>query len=448
MKSISARAEYFEYGLKYFAIFLIVGFAATGIIAARGLFADGANFLLQIFHNHNFFSDDKPRYFAQIITQAPVVLAIKAGIRDINILIRLHSFGVIALPLFFWIIALIVQLRYRLFWLFLAAFSLSYLNSGFFAIGEYNLAYSMTGLCAAILLKDKLGVLGTILLILTSFLLTRTYEAMVFLGPLLFAIAISRVIIDKNSDSLYLRSAIVVSAFFFAASSAISAWSIMFPRYPPGLAGAMNLRLVIFSKQFIYLALMSIAFLICLVLKSNILRNVSFLLALIVSAVFIARPNYWFEPFMHFNSRFFSGLCLFALILLMAVCFFYSKKKWYFDIQGNKSPLIVLLIFITLSIQLFTYTSGFYVWAKNYEAEVLNRSGLVPIENTSISKPIGNAVYTWIWANPSLSMLLRINNVGAIILNERDYQGWQPFDPSKIDKNFMNGFNRVSRLYP
>ena len=65
------------------------------------------------------------------------------------------SLGLIAIPLGFWISALLIQTKTCFFWLFVAAFSVSYLSSGFFAIGEFNIAYAMVAFCASILLKEK-----------------------------------------------------------------------------------------------------------------------------------------------------------------------------------------------------------------------------------------------------------------------------------------------------
>jgi hypothetical protein len=124
-----------------------------GVYVARGLYADGAYFLFSILSSHGFVDDDKPRLFALLITQVPLVMAMKIGINDLNLLIRLHSFGLIIFPLVFWLAALKIQMKTELFWIFVAEFSVSYLCSGFFAIGEYNLCYSMAAFSAAIILK-------------------------------------------------------------------------------------------------------------------------------------------------------------------------------------------------------------------------------------------------------------------------------------------------------
>ena len=37
--------------------------------------------------------------------------------------------------------------------------------------------------------------------------------------------------------------------------------------------------------------------------------------------------------------------------------------------------------------------------------------------------------YIWSWTNPSLSLVLRQDESKAIVLNRRNFRGWQPFNP-------------------
>jgi hypothetical protein len=143
-----------DFPLRIFVLVVIAGLALTGIVSARGLYADGSFYLFRILKTADFYNYDKPRLFADILTQAPVVLALKAGILDLSILIRIHSFGLIGIPLAIWAAALIVQMKTDLFWFFVISFSASYLCSGFCAVCHCNLAHAMAALSAAILMKD------------------------------------------------------------------------------------------------------------------------------------------------------------------------------------------------------------------------------------------------------------------------------------------------------
>ena len=117
--------------------------------------------------------------------------------KDLNFLIRLHSLGLIAIPLGFWISALLLHIRKNSFWLLALAFAVSYLSSGFFAAGEYNITYAMTTFCAALILRRNISLTSAVVLVVIAIALMRSYEAMVFLGPLLFSISIIRAIKEK-----------------------------------------------------------------------------------------------------------------------------------------------------------------------------------------------------------------------------------------------------------
>ena len=65
-----------------------------------------------------------------------------------------------------------------------------------------------------------------------------------------------------------------------------------------------------------------------------------------------------------------------------------------------------------------------------FEREVNARSGFVWPEDTRLrTDPACENRYGWPWTNPSISLLLREDASRSIILNARDYFGWQPFDP-------------------
>jgi hypothetical protein len=75
-----------------------------------------------------FYIFDPHRAYVQVLVQAPVALAIWLGALDLNILTRAHSFGFVGVPLIFWVGALALQFKSRLFWFFLMAFTVSYLR--------------------------------------------------------------------------------------------------------------------------------------------------------------------------------------------------------------------------------------------------------------------------------------------------------------------------------
>ncbi len=452
---------------RYLVIFLIGGLAISGVYAALGLFADGSYFLFSILSSQGFCDFYKAREFVQLITQAPLVFAIKAGVNNLNTLIYTHSFGLIFIPLMFWLTALIQQRKTDLFWLFVIAFSVSYLSSGLFAIGEYNLTYSMAALCASILLLEgDISKINATTLILTAFCLTHSYESMVFLGPLLGMICILRFFSTKNSLSLFLKIALTLSCLLFITGFLISLWSLFFPRDPSGLVSATsNIIFMLGSMHLLYLILMGF------LLMNSLFFNKKYALffAWLLSIVHLINFNFWNSPVMNYNFRTLSGVLLFAVIAISAYYYFlytlnlrtlWEEKtklhtlRWYFyfstkthdiieKINQTKSNPIPVIFFISLALPFYFQTVGFYAWASAYEQEVLTQQGFIPIEQTKFAR----TRYTWKWANPSLSIVLRGDQTGSVITNGLNYYDWQPFDPHKIDNNVSMSFKKKTPFY-
>lgn len=94
---------------KYMVLLIMVLIAATGTLSARGLYADGPFWLYHMLVRGGFYIFDAQRAYAQFLVELPVYLAIEGGIRDLNTLIRVHSFGLIGVPILFWCGALLIR---------------------------------------------------------------------------------------------------------------------------------------------------------------------------------------------------------------------------------------------------------------------------------------------------------------------------------------------------
>ena len=114
------------------------------------------------------------------------------------------------------------------------------------------------------------------------------------------------------------------------------------------------------------------------------------------------------------------------------------------SIHQTKSNPIPVLFFVSLVIPFYIQTIGFYQWASLYEKIVTTNNGFIPIENT----PLSNSRYNWSWANPSMSLVLRGNQEGAIILNAQHYKGWEPFDPKTISDAQLKLYQKNALSFP
>jgi hypothetical protein len=271
--------------------------------------------------------------------------------------------------------SLISAIKTDLFWLIIIAFFVSFLTSGFFAVGEYNIAFSLTALNASILLKEnELKNFWNITLLFSAVILMMSYEIMIFLSPLLFTLVILRLNQAKD-DSINVKLSLAVSAFCNAAGFGVSLISILFPRDPNNLASAMNLVPAIKTGLFIYLVLMGMIFLVYWLLKNEILKKILIILAGLISLIYLLNQNFWIAPSMYPHFKILSGLML--AIILTLTCGYSFFKLDYLPLRT-----IALFLLLALIIPFYFQLYDFYQWGRVFEHEVMSHRGLVAIENT------------------------------------------------------------------
>ncbi|CAN5923538.1 hypothetical protein BH11PSE3_BH11PSE3_25370 [soil metagenome] len=168
---------------------LLWALAAYASYSCRALFWDGSSFLANIIDLgkvHDFYT---ARAHVDWVTQAPVLLLIELGVRDTRLLAMAYSAALFGLPTAFYHAALArVRGDAVLLAIVIAIVVAVYLPTSFFIVGEYNVAFAAATLAMAVTLVPGNRRLGdAVLLCLLGVLCVRSYEAMVYLGPLLAA---------------------------------------------------------------------------------------------------------------------------------------------------------------------------------------------------------------------------------------------------------------------
>ena len=122
-----------------------------------------------------------------VVGQAPIMTALFLGVTDLHLLARLLSLGLFALPTALYHLALVrVKDDAVLLAAVIAAIAVVFMTTSFFIVGEYNTAYAIAILVAVRLVTaERLTLVDGIFLAVIGLLAVRTYEAMIYLGPLL-----------------------------------------------------------------------------------------------------------------------------------------------------------------------------------------------------------------------------------------------------------------------
>src|SRR5258708_2261752 len=176
--------------LLYRAVVLLLwALVALNSWVCRGLFWDGASFLAIVLDTRTFHDFYPARAHVAWVTQAPVLLLIKAGVSDTRVLSIVYSATLFALPTALYQFALRrVRSDAVLLGAILAILAVVYLPTWFFIIGEYHTTYAAATAAMAILLTGPgFGRRDGALLCGLGALCLASYEAMIYLGPFLAA---------------------------------------------------------------------------------------------------------------------------------------------------------------------------------------------------------------------------------------------------------------------
>ena len=438
--------------LRRIAMLLIVFIGISGVYSARGLYSDGSHWLIEMLPRGGFFIFDPHRAFVQILEELPVVTAIWLGVLDLNVLIRAHSFGFIAIPLAFWLGALWLHTRTNLFWFFILAFSVSYLRSGFFAAGEFSTAYAMTAFCAAILLSQRISYLNGSLLVGTAIILIYSYEATAFLGIFLTVLVALRVL-NHLENNIFNKLLMLFSAIIFMYGAYRGAQSMFFLRAYDA-SGPANFSAF---AEIHLLYLMIVPALMALSVSNHFYKYQKLLMVVLTGLPFIYLMYVfrWDHSNISFGylSYAYRALCTFLLlgVLSIAVGIFYWPRLLGVQNEVTTSHFLSttsMLFFLSMVLPFSYHTYGFYKWAQRFELEAVSIKSHVPIDKTTINSSHGwTDGYNWPWGNPSTSILLR-GNAEAIILNNSTHQGAEPVDHETIDKYPLKPFKKNSLLFP
>jgi hypothetical protein len=423
--------ESIDRSIKFLAMVIIVLIAIAGVYAARGMYSDGSFWLVEMLPRGGFYIFDPHRAYVQVLVQAPVALAIWLGALDLNLLIRLHSFGFVGVPIIFWLGALILQFRTKLFWFFLMAFTVSYLRSNFFSAGEFSTAYGLTAFCAAVLLREKISHIQAALMLLSAIALTHSYEATLFLGAFLAVVASVR-LVKVTDDKQSTRFLILLSIAVFLFSVYVGARSTFFQRSYDG-KGAANLS-ALAEPHLLYLMMVpAIIALMCTGYGQRIKYWLVTAVVISVSlyAIYVYRWDQSNISYGYFSYAY-RALCSFLLMGVLTLATGLRFWPTVFDTSGRYADnssyvaLAAMIFFSSMTWMMLYHTHGYYKWAQRFEKEAIAINRHTPIDQTTINTNHGwTHGYNWMWGNPSTSILLR-GNAEAMILNNSSHKGPEP----------------------
>lgn len=423
-------------------ILLLWALAIHNALACRALFWDGASFFVNLLEHGGFHDFYTARAHVDWVTQAPVLLLAEWGVRDTHLLAMSYSAALFALPTAFYHLAL-VRVRHDpvLLAAVLAVVATIYLPTSFFIVGEYNAAFAcVTATMAIAVTTDGRSRGDAAFLLLFGILSLRSYEAMIYLGPLVAAAILSSA---RRSGDPIVRLLSALAALAFVSSAVVSAATIVDYWDHPHFMKVRSTSVDFWQNM--QFAIPLAGFLICAiwgVRRPVWLQGRGPIVVMAVIALLLAISPWWrnvhppsiLYPPSHYVARQAAGLLLAVLLVGMWVQVARRNPPAVFAAirsEGVAQRMVMALAALTFAaavpdIALTRLWSG-YVEA--LQAVVNEREGLVRAETLPLHD-WPNKLFFQDWSYPALSAAVSRQPGRAYVVSDQDYLSNPPFEPA------------------
>lgn len=439
------------------AVVVLWSLAVLNGTIARGLFWDGASFLANILEFRTFHDFYHAREHVAWLTQAPVVALIELGLRDTRLLAIVYSISLFAWPAILYHVALSRVRRHpALLAAVVAVLATVYLPTSFFIIGEYNVAYAAAVAAMAIALTGIRSRRDGIALFMLGALAIASYEAMIYLGPLLAAAILwarRRASKERTLDdvaSLLAR----LAALAFLASAIVATVAIVeywdhghFSRVrAASLDFWQNLQFVVPLLGLAVLTLVSFARpgwlygkgpVVLLGLVAALLATTPFLRAI--------HPQAMLFPPSHYVARTAAGWLLAGILLAMWLHVGWRRGKPRVLAVlaqpqiGRKLATAFVVVLVAAAVPDLALSRLWVGYLGYFRGLVTDHAGFVRANDLPMDE-WPRRLFAQSWSYPVLSLLLRSAPGQGIVLADQDYRSNMPFDPACGTIPKLDGF--------
>ncbi len=425
---------------------LIWGLALWHSWESRGLFVDGSAFLVQIARREWFFDFYAPRLYAMVVGQAPIMTAIFLGVTDLHLLARLLSLGLFALPTVLYHLALVrVKDDAVLLAAVIAAIGVVFMTTSFFIVGEYNTAYAIAILVAVRLATARqLTWVDGLFLAVIGFLAIRTYEAMLYLGPLLSAMVLWA--IWRAPSRPWLPTTLhLVSIAGFIAGMFVAIGSLTRPYSVEHLDETIETARNFWQNmQFDLVAAAALVVVVWALLRPRDLalakpyRWAAVCLVILALSPLLMLGDVVVRPLAksQYVARTAAGLIIASIVVFIwAYASNLRGKLPAFVVLGTPEAarrflIFALLILLAVLPSDISLTQSWVSYLDAMRTTVRDHDGVITFEDSPLSKhPYDLLVEAWIL--PSQSLALRAKRGDGIVAPPRDFGAWQPFPPAQ-----------------
>ena len=424
-------------------VLLVWGLAAYATVTCRGLFWDGSSFLVNIVDHGRFHDFYVARAHVDWVTQVPVLLLSELGVRDTRLLAMAYSAALFGLPTALYHLAL-ARVRHDavLLAIVIAAVVVVYLPTSFFIIGEYNATFAAVTAGMAVTLTARENRLGdAALLCVLGVFCVRSYEAMVYLGPLLAAAIVwSR----RNDTDGATRVLAGIAALAFGAGAVVAAATIADYWTHPHFIKVRSMSFDFWQNlQFaIPLAGLALSTLVGLA-RPAWLQGRGPLVIMAIAATALSSTPWWrllhehsiLYPPAHYLARQAAGLLLVSLLACMWLHVAWQRKPplvlatLRLPAVSQRLVAAMTVLVIAAAIPDVALTGLWSDYLGRLRNEVDSRQGII----RASALPLldwPDKLFAQDWSLPAMSAIVSRTPGRAFVRIDNDFLSNPPFDPA------------------
>lgn len=423
-----------------------IAFLTFAILTQRGLVADGSHYFIRILREHTVVSPEKSRWFANLLTEWPILVALRCQINDLPMLSYLYSFGLFYLgavtPVLSWFLlpkackGLITLPLLALFFGWMAscygAISQSQVMALWFWPTAFALAFSSP--------HSTRAAVVTLLLAIPTILM---HEAMCFLGPILAIIALSRVAGDRG---LFARCFWLGIGLWMLAGCAVALYFTLVSFKQPDrmdfITGLVGFHFLFWAPQSVntpvLVALAAAAAMLFCCIRERPARAL-LPIWLPVFALFLFSAGFapfiapgFFAPQLQYDAR----SWVVAVPLLLVAAAIANRLKWL-PVPSTVRPMLAMIVALTAVSQTTWQIAATVKWDQfvdDFRQVLANDRGFVAFDTAfgsgGTNRPSALSLLITDWTLPSLSIALAPQGHVSSIVGNPGPISWQPFDPA------------------
>lgn len=446
-------------GLMLMLTLLLHGVAAAHFIV---LYLDGAYYLFEVIHREDFLLIEPTSRTVQLLQQAPVILALRLGLNDLEMLMRIAGFANLLLPLLLTMSCYWILPPYqKAFFIFpLLHYLAGTLASWSPTVTDAPLAASYFWMLFYLILFRSGTVWSALLCVLIALPALYLHEAISFLGPILIIAALWR---SKNTPNPFLKVFFLLLSgwFLFAAYTQLIAIS-----HPRDVNNRSEFLAQLQELKWIYLDGINVAVVLSMATAGLLLwvfidnlrnsgressatargirRAAPFLLggAILALWALLLFDVRWYGLTTQFAARAQSAFISVPLAILVLASLFQPSIQYAW--RDRLQVILIALLAIGVLIGHGIGLSRWVDFVQDFRSLLQNHSGFISHEEAVTALPPSRRnnfrLISSAWTNPAISYLLSPHGRLTAIVGNPITMCWQPFDPLDLD-NLPKGRN-------